>query len=272
VTSSKDKTNGWVAAGEAWGARALDWAYLAEGASIRTYLDVLDVLRLDVGSSVVDVACGAGRALVLAEQRSVKVAGIDASPALIAVAAHRVPAADLRVGDMDVLPWPDASFDAAMSFNGVWAGSQVAVSEAARILRPGGRLALAFFANSGPLDSLVPLIALAGLVESSDVSDQAQLLNIATPGVAEEMVGRAGLRPVLRGVTSATAEWPDFDTAWRAVSSTGMAYAALQRCDESVARDAVRDAIAGFWTDTGGYRLVTRIEFVVAAKPAAPTR
>ena len=68
--------------------------------------------------------------------------GIDASPRLIAVARDRSPQADLRVGDMQDLPWPDASFDVVTSFRGIWGTTPEAVAEAYRVLVPGGRLGI----------------------------------------------------------------------------------------------------------------------------------
>jgi ubiquinone/menaquinone biosynthesis C-methylase UbiE len=53
-----------------------------------------------------------GRPLLqLAAARGAKVAGIDAAGATVEIAAERTPEADLRVGDLEDLPWGDGSFD-----------------------------------------------------------------------------------------------------------------------------------------------------------------
>ena len=88
------------------------------------------------------MACGAGLALELASAVGATCSGIDASPRLIAVARDRNPHADLRVGDMQHLPWPDASFDVVTSFRGIWGTTPDAVAEAYRVLVPGGRLGI----------------------------------------------------------------------------------------------------------------------------------
>lgn len=43
---------------------------------------------------------------------------------------------------MNALPWPDASFDVATSFRGIWATTPAAVGELHRVLTPGGRVGI----------------------------------------------------------------------------------------------------------------------------------
>ena len=80
------------------------------------------------------------------------VAGIDAAADLVAVARDRTPTADLRIGSMYALPWPDESFDAAVSVNGIWGGCEAALDEAFRVLRPGGLIGISFWGTGPPLD------------------------------------------------------------------------------------------------------------------------
>ncbi len=73
---------------------------------------------------MLDIACGSGFAAYLASERGAAVSGIDASEGLVTIARARTPKGDFRVGDMFALPFPDASFDAATSFNGIWKGAR----------------------------------------------------------------------------------------------------------------------------------------------------
>ena len=72
--------------------------------------------------SLLDVACGSGLAVRVADGMGADVAGIDAAAELVAVACERTPTADLRVGSMFELPWTDERFDAVLSVNGIWGG------------------------------------------------------------------------------------------------------------------------------------------------------
>src|SRR5262245_66457064 len=92
---------------EGWGRRAADFSTMFEPAICREYLAVFH--RLDIGNDVrlLDVACGPGLAIELARILGATCSGIDASPRLVAVARHRNPDGDIRVGDMHALPWED---------------------------------------------------------------------------------------------------------------------------------------------------------------------
>ena len=103
----------WEMVDEGWGRKAVDFATLAEPNSVREYVTMQHRLGVDRGDRLVDVACGSGLALELAGLRGASCAGIDASRRLIAVARDRNPDADLRVGDMYALPWPEGLAPAA---------------------------------------------------------------------------------------------------------------------------------------------------------------
>lgn len=99
------------------------------------------------GQRVLDVACGTGVVAVTAAQTGAQVSGLDLSPVLLADArrnAELIEAPiDFREGDVEALPYADASFDVVLSqFGHMFAPRpQRAVAEMLRVLRPGGRIA-----------------------------------------------------------------------------------------------------------------------------------
>ena len=101
------------------------------------------------GQRILDVATGNGNAALAAARRGCDVIGIDYVPALLArgrerAAAERLPI-DFHEGDAENIPYPDASFDAALSTLGVMftPDQERAASELVRVTRPGGKIGLA---------------------------------------------------------------------------------------------------------------------------------
>src|SRR4051812_27333525 len=95
--------------GELWGARAREWAELQENSFRPLYDAAFDVARAGNGTSLLDVGCGAGLALQMAQARGAKVSGLDASAGLAEIAKSRCPGSDIRTGEIEELPFGDRS-------------------------------------------------------------------------------------------------------------------------------------------------------------------
>jgi SAM-dependent methyltransferase len=110
-----------------------------------------DAAGLAEGERVLDVACGTGIVAREAVRRcgaTGSVAGIDLGAGMIAVARRLAPGVDFREGDALALPWPGAAFDVVVCQFGLmfFPDREHAVREMARVLRRGGRLAVAVWA------------------------------------------------------------------------------------------------------------------------------
>ncbi|MEV8311752.1 class I SAM-dependent methyltransferase [Streptomyces flavidovirens] len=96
---------------------------------------------------VLEVAIGTGLNLPL-YPLGVRLTGIEWSPKMLAIARRRaddlVRTADLRQGDAQALPFPDASFDTVVCTLSLCAmpDDQRAIAKVSRVLKPGGRLLL----------------------------------------------------------------------------------------------------------------------------------
>lgn len=94
--------------------------------------------------SVVDLGCGHGTLLhVLSElPLQLRLTACDLSPVLVENTRRRVPGADVRVADIEALPFSDASFDAAFATEVMehLAEPLTALRGIRRVLKPGGWL------------------------------------------------------------------------------------------------------------------------------------
>ena len=124
--------------GPLWGARPDDWAF-SEEQQVPTYESALRRVDVRPDARVLDVGCGGCVFLGLVAERGAEAFGLDASEALVAAARRRLPDADLRVGDMESLPYEDDSFDLVTGFNSFFFATDMvaALREAARVAKPG---------------------------------------------------------------------------------------------------------------------------------------
>jgi SAM-dependent methyltransferase len=217
----------WQGVDEGWGREAVEFATLSEPSNCREYVWLHHRLGVGRADRLLDVACGAGLAIELARLRGAACAGIDASSRLVAVARDRNPEADVRVGDMNALPWDDGSFDLVTSFRGIWGTTPGAVAEARRVLRPGGRFG---FTVWGHLKASPGSWALAPfrLAAEPKVANQAAMVALGRPGVGEALLADTGFVDVERYEVPFVWEFADPEAYARALASTGPAYEAIE--------------------------------------------
>ncbi len=113
----------------------------------------LEMLPADLaGKDAIELGCGTAYVSAWLARRGARVVGIDNSEAQLATARRlqRQYQLDFPLlhGNAESVPYPDSSFDVAISEYGacLWADPERWVPEAARLLRPGGRLV--FLTNS----------------------------------------------------------------------------------------------------------------------------
>ncbi|MEO9613488.1 MAG: class I SAM-dependent methyltransferase [Nitratireductor sp.] len=107
-----------------------------------------DITAIANGENVLDVACGTGALTgVLADRVGAagSVTGLDINPQMLAVARHKPMAVNWVEAPAERLPFADAGFDAVLSQFGFmfFDDKALALEEMYRVLRPGGRLAVA---------------------------------------------------------------------------------------------------------------------------------
>jgi SAM-dependent methyltransferase len=253
-----------------WGAAARDWAALQEGSQRPVFERVLARAGIGQGSAVLDVACGTGLFLLLAQERGAAVAGLDASAGQLAVARERLPDGDLREGEMDALPFEDGRFDlASCSLALQYATDAVqALREMRRVGKPGASVAIITPPLTGARGSGVTFEALApfraqGQAAPTDPVTPARAI-FREPGTLERFMAEAGLAIYDDGVVATDWDYPDLDSALRGVLSYAPGVRAIRTAGVEAVHAAVAPALEPFRTASGGYHLPNQSRYVLA--------
>src|SRR5215208_956644 len=125
-----------------------------------TYLEVgalefLSRIKIEPGTRILDVACGAGQTAIPMSRAGAKVTGVDIATNLIEQARARARAEHLDVrfeeGDAEMLPYPDGSFDIVLSLIGAMFAPrpELVAAELKRVCRPGGKIIMGNWTPAG---------------------------------------------------------------------------------------------------------------------------
>ncbi len=128
----------WEDEAESW----IRWARTPGHDAYWVYRDsFFDAIVPPPGSVTVELGCGEGRVSRDLRRRGHRTVGLDLSPTLLAHAKEADPGGAYLRADAATVPLGDASCDLVVSYNALMdvADMDATVSEAARILVPGGR-------------------------------------------------------------------------------------------------------------------------------------
>src|SRR5919197_2782109 len=253
------------AQGELWGARARDWAEVQEPAQRALYAPVLDAAGVGEGTRLLEAGCGCGVAAAAAHGRGGAVAGIDAALPLIELARERLGGAEFRVGELEELPYEEASFDVVTVFNSFqYAADPVrALREARRVIGSGGTVAIVTWGRPEDCEASAYLKALGSLLPPPPPGAPGPFA-LSEPGALEELVAQAGLTPHAAHEVTTRWDYPDRDTALRGLLSAGPAVKAIDGGAEDRVSEAVADSIEPFRTASGGYAIENTWRYLVA--------
>lgn len=264
MTAMTASTGSAQSLGPLWGARPEDWA-ANEEQQLQTYVAAIHRSGIGAGQRVLEVGCGSGVFLRTAADRGARVVGLDASTALIELARARVPEAELTVGDMQFLPYPDDAFDAVAGFNAFFFADHMiaALREAGRVARPGSPVVIQVWGRPELCDLTAMKRALATLAPAPE-PDAPPPPALWEAGVLERVAALAGLSGSEAYDLSWAYEFPDEAALTRAMLAPGPIIELIGLVGEEAVRSAIVESLAPYRASNGAYRLENEWHTLIA--------
>ncbi len=236
---------------------------------------LLDALSFQSGDTILDIASGTGEpALTVATRNPLcKVTGVDAAPGMVRAAqskCRKTRLANLQFQAMvaENLEFPDNSFDTLICRFGVmlFEDPQQGLKEMQRVLKPGGRFALAVWGRPEHFTTFNwSYQAFKGRVEEGLEPAIDKITALSAPGVLESLLTEAGFRDFNIETKRLDYRFQSFDEYWAIVENSDIMkqqFDALPNDERLAVRNEVARFALEFQTKNG---LVIPHEYILAS-------
>jgi SAM-dependent methyltransferase len=244
--------------GALWGTEARDWLEIQERKSPALWGPVLDLAGVREGTRMLDAGCGAGGASVMARARGAIVSVCDISESMLAMARERLPGADLRLAELEHLPFENAAFDAVVAVNSLQFAPDHAQAARELLRVSGGRLAVVVWSIEHCEQKQI-FDAMLSLFEKPPKGRG--VFALSAPGELEELFPSGEVHEI-----DCAFEYPDLEIALRGQMAAGPSQRVVELFGREKVESAVRVALARFVTESGVVRMQNRFRCAVVPR------
>jgi len=233
--------------GKLWSTAPQYWSKYFEPWFMPLYKRTLDELQLDEEIILLDAGCGAGMFSSLAIEKGAHVIGVDAAPGLLEVARRRNPQNNFLEEDLESLPFTNEGFHVVAGFNSFqYAGSfEKAISEAIRVLLPGGRLVIGIWDKPELSDATQVLRAIGTHLPPPPAGTPGPFA-LSEAGKIEGILEKMGMSFIYKTSVPCPILYSNLAEGVKSFMSTGPAAAALNLVDKEVVEATISRALQPF--------------------------
>lgn len=250
-----------------WGQRTKDWATIQEPTGKAGYEYVLNFIKLQQTDNLLDVGCGTGFFINLATKTGAGLIGFDATEQFIEEAKIRNPSANFLTGEMEELPFPDNTFNVVTGFNSFQYAANIknALTEAKRVLKDKGKLAVMIWGNKEDCEAASYLKAIGSLLPPPPPGAPGPFA-LTENHLLENILQEIGFKILNSADVNSIWNYPDTETALKGLLSAGPAARAIENVGFEKAYQTTLEALKPFMKSNGEIVYKNKFRVVIAEK------
>jgi ubiquinone/menaquinone biosynthesis C-methylase UbiE len=253
--------------GKLWGKSPKDWATIQEPTGMAGYTHAFDFLKSVNRLRLLDVGCGTGIFSDMANGKGAEVTGIDASDKLIEEAKLRNPNISFQVGEMEELPFEDELFDIVCGFNSFQYAANVknALSEAKRVLKPGGKIVAMIWGNKEDCEAATYLKAVGSVLPPPPPGAPGPFA-LTENHLLESILEEIGFKILDNTDVPSIWDYPNIETALKGLLAVGPAAKAIENSGYDKVHETVLGAVQPYAQSNGHVVYHNKFRVVIAEK------
>lgn len=253
--------------GKLWSIAPSYWTKYFEPWFLPMYQTVLDQLKPTEQHLMLDAGCGSGLFSNMAIKAGAEVIGIDAAPGLLEEARRRNPENNFLEEDLENLPFANESFHFVVAFNSLqYAGSfEKALGEAARILKPGGKLVIGIWDKPEMSEATNVLKAIGALLPPPPPGTPGPFA-LSEDGKIESVCAQTGLKVTYKTTVPCPFVYRSLSEGVKSFMGTGPVAIALNHHSKDTVEKTIASALQPFELADGIHFLHNQFLVFIATK------
>ncbi len=253
--------------GKLWSTAPQNWSAYFEPFFLPMYKKALEQLTLTEDDMLLDAGCGSGMFSHMAVSTGAHVTGIDAAPGLLNLARERNPGNNFLEEDLEAMPFSNETFDYAVGFNSFqYAGNFVsALTEAKRVLKPGGRLVIGIWDKPEYSEAANILKAIGSLLPPPPAGTPGPFA-LSEDGRIEKIIESIDMKMVYATKVSCPFLYYSLGDAVKSFMGTGPAAAAMNYASKKMVEQTIADAFKPYHLTEDFYHLQNSFLLFIAEK------